>query len=82
MMMKDYMITLIREKAGIEFPPEFYTQNAPESPKNMAKKKNRVEERAGGFLSFLRESAVQSQEKESVEVVHEMEEFQFQASEN
>lgn len=34
------------------------------------------------FLSFLRESAVQSQEKELVKVVHEMEEFQFQASGN
>lgn len=34
------------------------------------------------FLSFLRESAVQSQEKELVKVVHVMEEFQFQASGN
>ena len=82
MMMNDYMITRICEKAGIECPPEFYTQNAPESPNDMAKKKYWVEERAGGFLSFLRESAVQSQEKELVKVVHEMEEFQFQASRN
>ena len=51
-------------------------------PTTWLRKKYWVEERAGGFLSFLRESAVQSQEKESVEVVHEMEEFQFQASGN
>ena len=55
MMMKDYMITRIREKAGIECPPDFYTQNTPESPNNMVKKKYWLEERAGGFLSFLRE---------------------------
>lgn len=79
MMMKDYMITRIREKAGIDCPPEFYTQNLPTT---WLRKKYWVEERAGGFLSFLRESAVQSQDKESVEVVHEMEEFQFQASGN
>lgn len=76
------MITRIREKAGIECPPDFYTQNTPESPNNMVKKKYWLEERAGGFLSFLREWAGQSQEKELVKVVHETEEFQFQASGN
>ena len=52
MMMKDYMITRIREKAGIECPPEFYTQNAPESPNNMAKKKI-LGRRKSGWISFF-----------------------------
>lgn len=38
MMMKDYMITRMLEKAGIERSPVFYTQNTPKSPKTWSRK--------------------------------------------
>lgn len=76
MVMKDNMITPVREKAGLGCPPEFYTQNTPECCNSMVKKNAGKKKEWADFCISL-ESAVQSQEKELVKAVHDMGEFRL-----
>ena len=76
MVMKDNMITPVREKAGLGCPPEFYTQNIPECCNSMVKKNAGKKKEWADFCISL-ESAVQSQEKELVKAVHDMGEFRL-----
>ena len=76
MVMKDNMITPVREKAGLGCPPEFYTQNTPECCNSMVKKNAGKKKEWADFCISL-ESAVQSQENEFVKAVNDMGEFRL-----
>lgn len=52
MMMKDYMITRMLEKAGIERSPVFYTQNTPKSPKTWLRKNAGKKKEWADFCPF------------------------------
>ena len=71
LVMKDNVITPVREKAGLGCPPEFYTQNTPECC-NSTVKRNAGEKKEWADFCISLESASQSQDQELVNAVHKM----------
>lgn len=76
MVLKDNMITPVRERAGLGCPPEMYTQNTSECCNSMVKRSIGKKKEWAEFCNSL-ETTVQSQEKELVKAIHGMGEYRL-----